>query len=86
MQELRLPSAFFRSSERAARFLVDHPGLGTTTTKGRRIFPLKVFPYSVVYRNLESGIRILMRASSAQEARLRRRQALDMKLPCVVSS
>lgn len=51
---------FLEEFERVANFLVEHPELGTPTTKGRRMFPLKVFPYSVVYRDLESGIRILI--------------------------
>jgi plasmid stabilization system protein ParE len=46
--------------ERVAKLLVKHPSLGTPTTRGRRTFPLKVFPYSVVYRKLESSIRILI--------------------------
>ena len=51
---------FLEEFERVAKLLVEHPGLGTPTTTGRRTFPLKVFPYSVVYRNLESSIRILI--------------------------
>jgi plasmid stabilization system protein ParE len=51
---------FLDEFERIAKLLVEHPSLGTPTTRGRRTFPLKVFPYSVVYRNLESGIRILI--------------------------
>lgn len=51
---------FLEEFERVAKFLVEHPRLGTPTTRGRRAFPLKVFPYSVVYRNLESHIRILI--------------------------
>ena len=51
---------FLEEFERVAKLLVEHPGLGTPTTRGRRTFPLKVFPYSVVYRNLESSIRILI--------------------------
>lgn len=51
---------FLEEFERVAKLLVKHPDLGMPTTKGRRTFPLKVFPYSVVYRNLESGIRILI--------------------------
>ena len=51
---------FLEEFERAAKLLVEHPGLGTPTTRGRRTFPLKIFPYSVVYRNLESSIRILI--------------------------
>jgi len=51
---------FLEEFERAAKLLVEYPDLGTPTTRGRRTFPLKVFPYSVVYRNLESSIRILI--------------------------
>lgn len=51
---------FLEEVERVAKLLVEHPGLGTPTTRGRRTFPLKVFPYSVVYRNLEGSIRILI--------------------------
>ena len=51
---------FLDEVERVAKLLVEYPDLGTPTTRGRRMFPLKVFPYSIVYRNLESGIRILI--------------------------
>ena len=51
---------FLEEFERVAKPLVEHPGLGTPTTRGRRAFPLKVFPYAVVYRNLENSIRILI--------------------------
>lgn len=51
---------FLEEFERVSKLLVEFPDLGTPTTRGRRTFPLKVFPYSVVYRNLESGIRILI--------------------------
>jgi plasmid stabilization system protein ParE len=51
---------FLQEFERVANLLIEHPGLGTPTKRGRRSFPLKVFPYSVVYRNLESDIRILI--------------------------
>jgi len=51
---------FLIEIERVANLLVEHPGFGTPTTRGRRVFPLRVFPYSVVYRSLETGIRILV--------------------------
>ena len=51
---------FLEEFERVARLLVENPGLGTPTTRERRTFPLKVFPYLVVYRKLESSIRILI--------------------------
>lgn len=46
--------------ERVAAFLVEHPDVGTPATRGRRVFPLRVFPYSIVYRNLGAGVRILI--------------------------
>ena len=51
---------FLEEFERIAKLLVKHPGLGIPTTRGRRTFPLKIFPYSVIYRNLESSIRIVI--------------------------
>jgi len=33
---------FLIESERVASLLVEHPGLGTPTTRGRRVFPLRV--------------------------------------------
>jgi plasmid stabilization system protein ParE len=51
---------FLDEFERAANLLTEYPGLGAPTTRGRRIFPLKVFPYSLVYRELEGEIRILI--------------------------
>jgi len=51
---------FLSEFERVAELLVEHPGIGTPTTKGRRTFPLRVFPYSVVYRSLETSIRVVV--------------------------
>lgn len=57
---LLVAQRFLDEFERVAELLVTHPGFGTPTTKGRRVFPLRVFPYSVVYRSLETGIRIIV--------------------------
>lgn len=51
---------FLDEFERIVRLLSQNPEIGTTTSKGRREFPLRVFPYSVVYRNLEPGIHIVI--------------------------
>lgn len=61
-EQAGLPVAqrFLDEFERVARLLVTNPGFGTPTTKGRRVFPLRVFPYLVVYRSLEVGIRIVV--------------------------
>ena len=57
---LLVAQRFLDEFERVARLLVTHPGFGTPATKGRRVFPLRVFPYSVVYRSHEAGIRIIV--------------------------
>ncbi|MBJ7309831.1 type II toxin-antitoxin system RelE/ParE family toxin [Rugamonas sp. CCM 8940] len=51
---------FLNEFERVATFLAEHPAYGTPTTKGRRVFPLRVFPYSVVYRSLDASIGIIV--------------------------
>ena len=45
--------------QRIANLLGEHPGIGTPTEDQRRWFPLSGFPYSVIYRETETGIRIL---------------------------
>jgi plasmid stabilization system protein ParE len=51
---------FLDEFEPAVRLLVAHPDIGIPIAKGRRMFPLSVFPYAVVYRSVEAGIRILI--------------------------
>lgn len=46
--------------ERVANLLLAHPDLGTPTSNGRRAIPLKIFPYLLIYRNLENSILILI--------------------------
>lgn len=70
---------FLDEFERIATLLVEHPEFGTPTNRGRRIFPLQTFPYSIVNRNFESGIRIIIRSASTQETRLRWRATIGCK-------
>jgi len=51
---------FIDEFERVVELLIQHPAFGTPTTRGRRSYPLKIFPYSVVYRALDNDIRILV--------------------------
>lgn len=51
---------FLDEFERAANLLLAHPDLGTPTRNVRRAIPLKVFPYLLIYRNLEDSILILI--------------------------
>ena len=51
---------FLDEFERVARLLIEHPGFGTPISKKRRIFPLRTFPYSIIYSHLGDRIRILV--------------------------
>jgi toxin ParE1/3/4 len=51
---------FLREVERVASLLEAEPGLGTPTNGSRRTYPLSVFPYSVIYRPVQGGIRVLV--------------------------
>ena len=53
-------SRFLTEFERIARLLEEQPGLGTPTNDGRRSFPLNHFPHSIIYREEEGGIRVLV--------------------------
>ena len=52
--------AFLVEFERVSKLLVLNPGFGTPTTGGRRSFPLRRFPYSLIYRSTGKVIRILV--------------------------
>ena len=51
---------FLKEFKRITNLLETNPGLGTPTEAGRLSFPLRGFPYTVIYRELEGGIRILV--------------------------
>ena len=55
-----LARRFLDEFERVARLLEQYPGLGTPTNDGRQTHPLTDFPYSVIYRAGDNGIRILV--------------------------
>ena len=55
-----LARAFLAEFERVTALLVANPGFGTSTTGARRSFPLRRFPYSLVYRSTGEDIRILV--------------------------
>ena len=57
---MKVAARFLDEFERVAHLLVEYPGLGTLAKNDRRTFPLKVFPYSVVYRDMDSGLQILV--------------------------
>jgi plasmid stabilization system protein ParE len=51
---------FLDEFERVVRLLEETPGLGTPVQRGRRVFPMRYFPYSIVYRSLDAHIRIIV--------------------------
>lgn len=51
-------NAFLSEFTRAARLVAENPGLGKPTSRRRRLFPLHRFPYSLVYRAEDEGVRI----------------------------
>jgi plasmid stabilization system protein ParE len=51
---------FLDEFARIAELLVEHPEIGIPTGNDRRGFPLTGFPYSVIYRQVDPGIRILV--------------------------
>ena len=56
----RLAARFLSEFERVAQLLVEFPAMGTPAGDGRRVHPLRGFPYSIIYRGLEDHIRILV--------------------------
>ena len=54
----KVASNFLAMFEQKAQLLVEFPHLGAPTTKGRHLFPIGRYPYSILYREVEGGIRI----------------------------
>ncbi|MGJ7582180.1 type II toxin-antitoxin system RelE/ParE family toxin [Variovorax sp. RHLX14] len=56
----KVASRFLDEFERVAALLDANPGFGTPTSEERRSFPLRVYPYSIIYKPVGDGIRILV--------------------------
>lgn len=56
----RLADRFLNEFERVAQLLVGFPGIGTPADDLRRVHPLHDFPYSVIYREINGYIRVLV--------------------------
>jgi toxin ParE1/3/4 len=50
---------FLAELERAAQLIASSPALGKPTMGGRQMFPLRRFPYSLIYRDVGHEIRII---------------------------
>ena len=57
----KLASRFLDEFERVARLIAQYRGMGTPAGDDRRIHPLRDFPYSIIYRDIEPGqVRVLV--------------------------
>lgn len=55
-----LARRFLEEFERVIKLLEELPDIGKPTGEDRRSFPLTGFPYSVIYRNVNAEIRLLV--------------------------
>lgn len=46
---------FLATFEAKVRLIADFPGVGTSTSKGRRLYPIGRYPFSILYK-VEDGI------------------------------
>lgn len=46
---------FLTTFESKVRLIVEFPGVGTATSKGRRLYPIGRYPFSILYR-VEDGV------------------------------
>ena len=51
---------FLSEFERVMSLLEEFPEIGTPTDEDRRSYPFTGFPYSVIYRYVETGVRVLV--------------------------
>jgi len=64
---LRVAHAFLDEFERVAELIEDNQRLGVVAKAGLRIFPFRRFPYSLIYRESDTGPRILAVAHHKRE-------------------
>ena len=55
----RVASRFLEEFDRVANLLAENPGFGTPFDLPRRTYPMRIYPYSVVYKPTGEGIRVL---------------------------
>jgi plasmid stabilization system protein ParE len=51
--------SFLSTFESKARLIAEHPGVGTVAPKGRRLYPIGRYPFSMLYRVEEGVVRII---------------------------
>ena len=55
-----LAARFIAEFKRLSMLLIEHPGIGSPRSKGRRGFSMSVFPYTVIYHASSDDIKILV--------------------------
>lgn len=55
---LNMARSFLAKFEEKAQLLTEFPGIGTPTTKGRLLFPIGRYRYSMLYRVQDGAVRI----------------------------
>ncbi len=55
-----LAARFVAEFKRLSNLLIEHPGIGSPRTKGRRGFSMSVFPYTVINRAGADEIKVLV--------------------------
>ena len=55
-----LAAKFVKEFKRVSKLLAENPGIGAPRSSGKRGFAMSLFPYTVIYRPLPDGIRILV--------------------------
>lgn len=55
-----LAARFVAEFGRVSKLLLAHPGMGAPRPGGRRGFGMSVFPYTLIYRQTDHGIRVLV--------------------------
>ena len=63
---LNVARNFLAKFEEKAQLLTEFPGIGTPTTKGRQLFPIGRYPYSILYRVHDGAVRISAIAAHAR--------------------
>lgn len=58
---------FIAEFERALNFLCVHPNVGVTWRNNRRRFPLRRFPYSIIYYVKDDSLRVIAIAHHRQQ-------------------
>jgi len=66
---LNVARNFLARFEEKAQLLTEFPGIGTSTTNGRRLFPIGRYPYSILYRVHDGEVRISAIAAHARRPR-----------------